>query len=117
VQHKIRFSAIDAPERDQPFGPASKKHLSQLAAGKVAEAHCHKKDRYKRHICIVYVDGKDVSLAQLEAGLAWVYRKYVGELPPGLQAEYFSAEEEAAADTVGLWRDNNPVPRREWRRR
>jgi hypothetical protein len=79
VQHKIRFSAIDALERDQPFGAVSKKRLSQLAAGKVAEAHCHKKDRYQRHICIVYFDGKDLPLAQLDAGLAWVYRKYSGE--------------------------------------
>ena len=76
--------------------------MSQLAAGKEATAICQKKDRYKRHICIVYVSGDDVSLAQLEAGLAWVYRKYVGELPSDLQAEYLAAEARAGANRVGL---------------
>jgi len=117
TQRRIRFAGIDAPERKQPFGTVSKNHMAELTFGKEATALCHKKDRYKRDICIVYVDGKDVSLAQLDAGLAWVYRKYVGELPPALQSEYLSAEDRAAADRVGLWRDNNPVPPWEWRRR
>jgi endonuclease YncB( thermonuclease family) len=60
-------------------------------------------------------NGEDVALAQLDAGVAWVYRQYVGELQPGLRTEYMSAEDRAAAARVGLWRDNNPVPPWEWR--
>ncbi len=52
VQYKIRFAGIDAPEKDQPFGAASKNNLSKLTAGKNAEAFCPKRDRYKRYICI-----------------------------------------------------------------
>ena len=70
VQHKIRISGIDAPERKQPFGTASKKHMSELAFGKEAEAICYKRDRYKRLICTVYVNGEAVALAQLDVGLA-----------------------------------------------
>lgn len=40
VQHKIRISGIDAPERNQPFGAASKKQMSELAFGKEAEVIC-----------------------------------------------------------------------------
>ena len=60
------------------------KKTSQLSAGKEATALCHKKGRYMRDICIVYVNGVDVSLAQLDAALACVYRQYLGEvkLPP-----------------------------------
>jgi endonuclease YncB( thermonuclease family) len=71
VQHKIRISGIDAPERKQPFGAASKKNMSDLSAGNQAKAICYKRDRYKRLICTVYVNGEDVALAQLDAGLAW----------------------------------------------
>jgi endonuclease YncB( thermonuclease family) len=117
VQYKMRFSAIDAPERDQRYGAASKTQLSKRAAGKVAEALCYKKDRYKRHICIVYVDGKDVALAQTDAGLAREYLRYLNELSPSRQDEYLPAEARAAADRVGLWRDNSPIPPWEWRRR
>jgi endonuclease YncB( thermonuclease family) len=57
VQHKIRISGIDAPERNQQFGNASKKRMSSLTYGKEAEAICYKRDRYKRLICTVYVKG------------------------------------------------------------
>ena len=33
TRHKIRFRGIDAPERDQPFGPESTENLSRLVAG------------------------------------------------------------------------------------
>ena len=117
VQHKIRISGIDAPEKKQPFGTTSKKNMSALAFGKEAEAICYKRDRYKRLICTVYVNGQDVALAQLDAGLAWWYRKYANDQPPSQRGEYASAEDHAAADRVGLWQDENPIPPWEWRRK
>ncbi len=37
-QHKIRLAGIDAPERKQAYGLASRKHLASIVAGKqVAE--------------------------------------------------------------------------------
>jgi endonuclease YncB( thermonuclease family) len=95
---------------------ASKRHMSDLAFGKVAKADCYKVDQYKRQICTVYVDGQDVGLAQLDAGMAWVYRQYVGELHPTMQIDYIAAEDRARANMAGLWRDREPVPPWEWRR-
>lgn len=66
TQHKIRLAFIDAPEKKQPCGPRSKQHLSDLAFGKEGKADCYKVDRYGRQVCTVYVDGKDVGLAQLD---------------------------------------------------
>ena len=114
-QHKIRLGGIDAPEKAQPFGQRSKQHLSELTFGKEARADCYKIDRYDRDVCIVYVDGKDVGLAQLDAGLAWWFRKYAHEQLPKDRVDYEAAEDRAAADRVGLWQDKNPVPPWEWR--
>ena len=87
-QHKIRLGGIDAPEKGQAFGNVSRQHLAELAFGKKAAADCYKIDRYRRLICTVYVDEKDVGLAQLDAGLAWWYRKYANEQPPQERLTY-----------------------------
>ncbi len=116
-QHKIRLAFIDAPEQKQPYGQRSKQSLSDLAFGKDAKADCYKTDRYGRVVCTVFVDGKDVGLAQLDAGLAWWYRKYAHEQLPQKRIDYESAEDRAAADRVGLWQDKDPVPPWEWRRK
>ena len=55
TQHKIRFAGIDAPEKGQAFGERSKQSLSALVFQKRVEARCHKKDRYGREVCAVYV--------------------------------------------------------------
>jgi endonuclease YncB( thermonuclease family) len=101
--------------KTQPFGQRSKQHLSELAFGKEAKADCYKVDRYDRDVCTVYVNGKDVGLAQLDAGLAWWFRKYAHEQLPRDRIDYEAAEDRAAADRIGLWKDANPVPPWEWR--
>ena len=115
-RHRIRIGGIDAPEKGQPFGERSKQHMAELAFGRDAKADCYKIDPYGRDVCNVYVNGKDVGLAQLDAGLAWWFRKYAHEQHPKDRTNYEAAEDRAAADRVGLWQDKNPVPPWEWRR-
>jgi len=62
--------------------------MAELAFGKKTAAVCYKTDRCRRLICTVYVHGKDVGLAQLDAGLAWWYRKYANEQPPQERLTY-----------------------------
>ena len=50
VQHKIRLSGIDAPEKAQPFGNRAKQRLSSLVYGKTVTAVGTKQDRYCRLI-------------------------------------------------------------------
>jgi endonuclease YncB( thermonuclease family) len=88
-----------------------------MAYGKAASAECYKLDRYSRKVCTVFVDGKDIALAQLDAGLAWWFRRYADEQPPQQRVEYESAEDRAAADRVGLWQDSAPVAPWDWRKR
>jgi hypothetical protein len=81
----VRFAS--SREKARPRS-RSKQHLSELAFGKDAKADCYKVDRYDRDVCTVYVDGKDIGLLQLDAGLAWWYRKYAHEQLPRDRIDY-----------------------------
>jgi hypothetical protein len=61
------------------------------------------------------VNGEDVNLEQVEAGMAWHYKKYRGEQSASDRIKYSDAELEAKIQKVGLWRDPNPVPPRDYR--
>ena len=47
-EHKIRLAGIDAPERKQAYGLASRKHLSSIVAAKQVTVEHQKRDRYGR---------------------------------------------------------------------
>jgi endonuclease YncB( thermonuclease family) len=114
-QHKIRLAGIDAPEAHQPFGQKAKASLSALVFDRQVSADCGKVDRYRREVCKVIVDGIDVNLEQVKAGMAWWYRKYAKEQSPDDRATYEQAEFWAKARRLGLWADKNPTPPWEWR--
>ncbi len=116
-QHKIRLAGIDAPEKKQPFGQASKKYLSDLVFDRDVTLDCGKTDKYGREICIVMVDGQDANLAQVVAGMAWWYRQYAKEQSAAQRASYEAAEATAKAGKFGLWSEADPVPPWEWRHR
>lgn len=115
-QHKIRLAGIDAPEKRQPFGQRSKEALSDSVFGKAVSVEWDKMDRYGRIVGKIVVDTKDVNLSQVEAGLAWWYQKYSAEQPVADRRLYAEAEEKARHESLGLWRDNEPVPPWNWRR-
>ena len=116
VEHKIRLSGIDAPEKKQAFGQRAKAKLSANAYGLQAEADCLKTDRYGRNICVVRVNGRDVGLEQIRAGMAWWYRQYARDQTLQEQRVYEDAEEQAKSAKRGLWIDKEPIPPWEWRR-
>jgi endonuclease YncB( thermonuclease family) len=115
TQQKIRLSGIDAPEKSQPYGLASRKHLASLVAGKSVTVEYTKHDRYGRIVGKVVIDGVDACLEQIKAGLAWHYKKYQNEQAAGDRKVYAQAENQARAERIGLWRDNNPRPPWEFR--
>jgi len=116
-QHKIRFNGIDAPEKKQPFGNRSRQNLAALIFDRNVRAECHKKDRYGREVCKILDGSRDVGLGQIRAGYAWWYRAYANEQAPEDRERYELAEQKAKASKVGLWRDANPRPPWEWRRK
>lgn len=117
TQHKIRLAGIDAPEKKQPFGNASRQHLAQQVFSKAVLVVHNKKDRYGRQVGKIAVDGVDVNLAQIKAGLAWHYKAYEREQSPADRTAYAAAELVARSARRGLWGEAGAVPPWEWRHR
>lgn len=115
VQHTIRLAGIDAPEKKQAFGNRSKESLSDLVFDKTVNVETDKRDRYRREIGKVLVNGRDVNLVQVERGMAWFYRQYQRAQSPNDRKLYEAAEDAAKAARRGLWRDTDPVPPWEFR--
>jgi len=116
TQHRIRFAGIDAPEKGQPFGNASKDSLSRMILKRRVEVRCYRQDRDQREVCRMYDDKqRDVGLAQISAGMAWHYKEYENEQTPRERAAYGAEESSAKAARRGLWKDPSPVPPWEWR--
>jgi endonuclease YncB( thermonuclease family) len=125
VEHKVRLTGIDAPEKAQPYGNASRKHLASLVAGKIVRVESSKNDRYGRVLGKVWVQppdcpgcGKtlDANHAQILSGMAWWYQYYAGEQPVEDRERYKSAVNEAKRKKLGLWSEANAIPPWAWRR-
>jgi endonuclease YncB( thermonuclease family) len=126
VQYKIRVSGIDAPEKKQAFGQVSKENLSRLVFNKMVDIEWTKYDRYKRIVGKVLVQSPncngvcaktfDAGLSQVNAGLAWWYRKYAKEQSQEDQSKYERTELGAQARHQGLWIDKTPIAPWDWRK-
>jgi endonuclease YncB( thermonuclease family) len=116
TQHRIRLQGIDAPESHQAFGTQSKKSLSDMVFGKDVSVFYNKTDQYGRLVGKILLDGKDINLEQVKAGMAWHYKEYEREQPPEDRETYAGAEDEARQARRGLWRDPDPVEPSAFRR-
>jgi endonuclease YncB( thermonuclease family)/methylphosphotriester-DNA--protein-cysteine methyltransferase len=103
----IRLHGIDAPELKQAFGAASQENLSRMVLGKRVTIHWSKIDKYRRTVGTIMLDGRDVNIEQLKAGLAWHFKRYQDEQPPKERLTYAAAEDAAHAANLGLWNDKS----------
>ena len=108
-QVKVRINGIDAPEKGQAFAERSKQNLSLMAFQKDARLECH-------NDCPSCGQTPDIGHAQIIAGMAWWFRRYIKEQTPEDRGRYESSEEEAWLRKRGLWSDPQPIPPWEWRR-
>jgi micrococcal nuclease len=105
---RIRMFGIDAPETPkgnkfpgQPFGQDAEVYLRQLVEGKRVKVEIYQVDRYKRLLSTIFLDGKDINLAMIEAGLAEVYRGPESGNP--YKPQYQAVEETARSVKKGMW--------------
>jgi endonuclease YncB( thermonuclease family) len=103
---EIRLEGIDCPEHGQPFAEAARDLTAGFVSGRDLEVEGSVADEYGRLLSRVRVDGRDLSLALLRAGLAWHFKRYSSD------AELAEAEELARRERRGLWAD--PAPLAPW---
>lgn len=99
---RVRMSAIDTPEYDQPYGAQSSAALKALLPiGSSVELEVVTQDQFKRLVATVWLvtDGKRVNINEtmLREGHAWAYRRYMRE------ARFCDLEAEARDKRLGLW--------------
>lgn len=108
---RIRLANIDAPESSQAFGNASKQYLSSIVAGRYVQVKIQSHDQYGRVVGDIYQNGIYVNGQMVKEGLAWVYSKY------NTNSQLIIWQREAQNKKLGLWRDKNPMPPWEFRRK
>jgi len=106
---RVRLKGIDAPERGQAFYQVSKENLEETAINREVTITWNKLDRWNRLIGKVSLDGTDVCLEQIRAGLGWHFKKYQDEQSEEDRQLYDSAEREARSSRRGLWSDDSPI--------
>ena len=122
---RVRLTGIDAPERGQPSGRASRDYLASLIAGTSVRVESSSTDRYGQVLGRVWARPAgcndceptiDVNLAVLSAGMAWWYRHYASQQTDIDRSDYEAAELEAKKAQLGLWSEEEPIPPWDWRR-
>jgi endonuclease YncB( thermonuclease family) len=99
---RVRLSAIDTPEYDQPYGSQSSAALkSLLPMGSAVELEVVTQDQFRRLVAVVWrlADGKRVNINEtmLRQGHAWALRRYMRE------PRFCELEAEARDQKLGLW--------------
>ncbi len=104
---QVRLAGIDAPETDkdgstgQPYSLRAKAFLAEMIEGRVVSLKGYGSGSYNRQLAEVFVDGKNVALELVRAGLA---ETYAGQPPKGLDVSiYIAAEDLAKRAGIGIW--------------
>ena len=118
---KIRFSGIDAPEKNYrgqtqfcrgpkgvwACGKKASSELRQLINGQEVQCTNEGKDRYGRTLSICYANGMDLQAEMVRSGMAVAYLRYSNR--------YENEQIEAMIAQVGIWGGPFVEPE-DWRR-
>jgi len=99
---RVRFSAIDTPEYDQPYGAKSSAALKALLPlGSDVELEVVTQDQFHRLVATVWLvaDGKRINVNEtmLREGHAWAYRRYMRD------PKFCDIEQQARDQKLGIW--------------
>lgn len=109
---ETRLYGIDAPEYNQAFGRAAKKHLASLLSRQQIKVETLDQDGYGRPVVIIWKDGLNANEKLVRDGYAWVYRRYCKK---PFCREWLMLESNARKEKLGLWQQVQPAPPWEFR--
>jgi endonuclease YncB( thermonuclease family) len=93
----VRFDAIDAPEKSQPWGREAHAELAKRLNRQVVALEVRTQDQYDRLVAVVYLGDENINGWMVQQGHAWAYRQYLNE------ADYCTWEASARSARLGLW--------------
>lgn len=124
---RVRFYGIDAPETPkidadsghvnmpgQPFGVESWRALEAKIMGKKVKADILDIDKYRRMVCMIYLDDRNVNLEMVREGYAEAFLEY---LKPPYREEFLAAQRGAQSARKGIWSLPNYERPRAFRKR
>ena len=109
----VRLLGIDAPEKNQPYGPQATTTVLSLIGQKPITLKGSSKDRYGRLLSHVHAGETWVNMVMVKQGAAWVYKAK----PDTFWADLNEAERYARNNRRGLWAEQNPIYPGDWRKR
>ena len=105
---KIRLLGIDAPEYDQPAGPAARTALA-AKAGAAVRVEDRGRDQHGRLLGTLWDGERNLNLEMVAEGWAWSFGGYSED------DEFTAAEAAARRTRRGLWAGPQPVSPSQWR--
>jgi endonuclease YncB( thermonuclease family) len=113
---RVKLTGIDAPEKKQPFAAQAQQLVSEYLGRTDITIAVDLVDAEQRLHGRVSVEGRDLGLVLLEAGLAWCDPADSSRVPTALRTAYAQACEQARSERRGLWHQPNPTPPWEYRK-
>lgn len=100
----VELGGIDCPELEQDFGKEASDFTKSFVYRKKVAVEIKTYNADGVIVARASVDGKDLSLALIEAGLAWYYKKYDSD------RMLSKAQKKAKKAKKGLWSLPKPTP-------
>ncbi len=103
---RVRLLGIDCPEHDSPLFAAAREACREIAEGRkvrIEATSIPPRDHYGRLLALVHAGDVLLNEELVARGLAWVYRKGPGEMPPDVERRLIGAQNRALDHRAGLW--------------
>jgi len=110
---KVRLYGIDAPETTkinkrtgqiskpgQPYGKESWQALRNKIMGKQVKAEIIELDKYRRAVCMIWLNDRNINLEMIRDGYAEAFIEYL-RFP--YKPEFLEAEKKARSAKIGIW--------------
>jgi endonuclease YncB( thermonuclease family) len=106
---RIKLIGIDAPEKDQVFGPTAKQHLSDLVYDKVVFVEYSGIGAHTSLIGRVLLNDTDIGAQMIRDGAAWFDKNYQGRMSDEQREVYTQSEQAARNERRGLWQTEGAI--------